>query len=130
MEDKEKQIEAMAKYKAILVLDMPNTCSECLFLDDNGDYPFCTVTGETRGYNFRTRELKMDKCPLRELPEDSVVISKEEYQTLFENKLVTTQTKVDEELAEQARKEKAERDNAIKVAKAIFAKQCGAEIKG
>lgn len=80
MENKEKQIEETAKNKAMLILDMPNTCSECLFLDDNGDYPFCTVTGERRGYNFRTRELKMVKCPLKECPEDNIVLSRKEYE--------------------------------------------------
>ena len=45
-------------------------------------YPFCTVTGERRGYNFRTSELKMDKCPLKEFPKDSVVLSEEEYADL------------------------------------------------
>ena len=51
--------------KAILVIDMPSCCDECFALDDNGDYPFCIVTQEQRGYNFRTREQKMDRCPLK-----------------------------------------------------------------
>lgn len=55
--------------KAILVIDMPKCCSECRFLNDNYDYPECIVTGETRGYTFRTREQKMDKCPLKPVPE-------------------------------------------------------------
>ena len=54
--------------KAILVIDMPDSCSECRFLNDNYDYPECIVTGETKGYTFRTREQKMDKCPLRPVP--------------------------------------------------------------
>ena len=54
--------------KAILVIDMPKCCDECFALDDNGDYPFCLITQEQRGYTFRTREQKMDKCPLKELP--------------------------------------------------------------
>ena len=54
--------------KAILVIDMPSCCDECRFLDDNYDYPNCIVTGETRGYTFRTREQKMDKCPLKPVP--------------------------------------------------------------
>ena len=54
--------------KAILVIDMPSCCSECKFLNDNYDYPECIVTGETKGYTFRTREQKMDKCPLRPAP--------------------------------------------------------------
>jgi hypothetical protein len=55
--------------KAILVIDMPKCCDECFALDDNGDYPFCLITGECRGYTFRTREQKMDKCPLKPAPE-------------------------------------------------------------
>ena len=51
--------------KAILVIDMPSCCDECFALDDNGDYPFCIITQEQRGYNFRTREQKMDRCPLK-----------------------------------------------------------------
>lgn len=55
--------------KAILVLnEMPSCCDECFALDDSGDYPFCLITQEQRGYNFRTREQKMDKCPLKEVP--------------------------------------------------------------
>lgn len=55
--------------KAVLVIDMPNCCDECFALDDNGDYPFCLITQEQRGYTFRTREQKMDKCPFKPLPE-------------------------------------------------------------
>lgn len=55
--------------KAILITDMPSCCDECFALDDNGDYPRCRITREIRGYNFRTRELKMNKCPLKPLPE-------------------------------------------------------------
>ena len=49
---------------AIKGMDMPKSCSECWALDDNGDYPFCLITQETRGYTFRTKEKRMDKCPL------------------------------------------------------------------
>lgn len=55
--------------KAILVTDMPKCCAECFALDDNGDYPFCLITQEQRGYTFRTREQKMDRCPFKPLPE-------------------------------------------------------------
>lgn len=55
--------------KAILVIDMPRCCDECFALEDNGDYPMCLITHEQRGYTFRTREQKMDKCPLKPLPE-------------------------------------------------------------
>ena len=55
--------------KAILVIDMPPCCDKCFALDDNGDYPVCLITQEQRGYTFRTREQKMDKCPLKSIPE-------------------------------------------------------------
>lgn len=54
--------------KAILVMDMPSCCDERFGLDDRGDYPFCLITQEQRGYTFRTREQKMDKCPLKDQP--------------------------------------------------------------
>ena len=49
-------------------MEMPIVCNDCFALDDWGDYPCCRVTGEQRGYNFRIREQRMDKCPLVELP--------------------------------------------------------------
>ena len=55
--------------KAVLVMDMPECCDKCFMLDDSGDYPMCRFTQEIRGYNFRTRERKMDRCPLRPMPE-------------------------------------------------------------
>ena len=55
--------------KAILVIDMPECCDECRFLNDSHDYPECIVTGETKGYTFRIREQKMDRCPLKPAPE-------------------------------------------------------------
>lgn len=58
----------MDKIKAVLVIDMPSCCDECFALDDNGDYPFCSITQEQKGYTFRIREQKMDKCPLRPIP--------------------------------------------------------------
>ena len=52
----------------ILDMEMPKSCDDCLALDDYGDYPRCRITEEQRGYNFRVREMRMDKCPLIELP--------------------------------------------------------------
>lgn len=72
--------------KAMLIMDMPNACRDCPFLDDDGDYPKCIATHEIRGYNFRISELKMNKCPLKELPKDSIVLSREEYADLIESK--------------------------------------------
>lgn len=55
--------------KAILVIDMPSCCSECFALDDHYDYPECLITREQRGYNFNTKTQRMDKCPLKPIPE-------------------------------------------------------------
>lgn len=54
--------------KAFLIIDMPSCCYECFAFDDSGDHPMCLVTEEYRGYRFRAREEKMDKCPLKPLP--------------------------------------------------------------
>ena len=47
-------------------MEMPRSCSECPFLDDNGDYPFCLVNQKSRGYTFNIREKRMPTCPLLE----------------------------------------------------------------
>ncbi len=49
-------------------MEMPSCCDDCWALDEYGDYPVCRITEEQRGYNFRTREKRMDKCPLIEVP--------------------------------------------------------------
>lgn len=66
--------------KAVLVIDMPTCCDECFALDDNGDYPMCIITQEQRGYTFRTRERKMDRCPLQQMPEKSHTGKSDYYQ--------------------------------------------------
>lgn len=76
--------------KAILVIDMPSCCDECFALDDYGDYPVCRITQEQRGYNFRTREQKMSKCPFRPLPKkmegsDSIYYQWGEYEDGWNN---------------------------------------------
>ena len=52
----------------LINMEMPECCDKCFALDDNGDYPRCLITHEQRGYNFRVREKRMDKCPLIEVP--------------------------------------------------------------
>ena len=52
----------------IKCLEMPTSCDACWALDDYGDYPRCRITEEQRGYNFQTREKRMDKCPLVPVP--------------------------------------------------------------
>ena len=53
---------------------MPSCCYECFAFDDNGDHPMCLVTKECKGYTFRAREQKMDKCPLKKIPDRHVVV--------------------------------------------------------
>ena len=48
--------------------DMPACCDECFALDDNGDYPYCLISQDQRGYNFNTRVGRMPSCPLVEVP--------------------------------------------------------------
>ena len=55
--------------KAILIIDMPSCCDECFALDEYGDYPVCLITQEQKGYKFRIREQKMDKCQLKKFTE-------------------------------------------------------------
>lgn len=50
-------------------MDMPNCCDRCFALDDNGDYPVCLATQEQRGYTFNIRNQRMDKCPIKPMPE-------------------------------------------------------------
>lgn len=65
--------------KAVLVMDMPECCDKCFMLDDSGDYPMCRFTQEVRGYNFRTRERKMDRCPLKPMPEKIEIPNNKEF---------------------------------------------------
>lgn len=47
-------------------MQMPSCCNECPMLDDHGDYPFCILTKDQRGYNFDTFSKRMNTCPLEE----------------------------------------------------------------
>ena len=46
-------------------MPMPKCCDECFALDDHGDYPFCLISEDQRGYNFNTRQNRMPSCPLK-----------------------------------------------------------------
>lgn len=80
---------------AILIpnMDKPECCDKCRFLDDNGDYPVCIVTGDQRGYNFRIRERVMPSCPLIEIEVDIQTFS-------FLQEMITKETLTYKELAE------------------------------
>ena len=58
-------------------MEMPTCCAECRFLDERWDYPCCIITDEQRGYNFRTRELRMPHCPLINVPDHGDLIDRE-----------------------------------------------------
>lgn len=46
-------------------MQMPACCDKCFALDDHGDYPFCLISQDQRGYTFNTREKRMPTCPLK-----------------------------------------------------------------
>lgn len=46
-------------------MEMPKCCDECFALDDHGDYPFCLISQDQRGYTFNVRENRMPSCPLK-----------------------------------------------------------------
>ena len=45
-------------------MPMPKCCDECFALDEHGDYPFCLISQDQRGYTFNTRDRRMPTCPL------------------------------------------------------------------
>lgn len=63
-------------------MEMPKCCDECFALDEHGDYPYCLISKEQRGYTFRTREKRMPNCPLTEEKIETSVFDKEE---IYEN---------------------------------------------
>lgn len=46
-------------------MPMPKCCDECFALDDHGDYPFCLISKDQRGYNFNAQQNRMPSCPLK-----------------------------------------------------------------
>lgn len=56
--------------KAVLVMDMPESCFGCNFchINSNGEEDRCQALEVSRAVNSETYE-KPDWCPLRELPE-------------------------------------------------------------
>lgn len=58
---------------------MPNSCSECKFMDENYcDYPYCTALRENRGYKFPIREKRFPNCPLNPIEEKTKNPSEED----------------------------------------------------
>lgn len=55
--------------KAVLVIDMPEGCLDCMF----HNYHFCNITGENIDNNLYdlTADNKPNTCPLKELPDET-----------------------------------------------------------
>ena len=47
-------------------MKMPSCCDDCFALDEHGDYPYCLISRDQRGYNFDIRAKRMPSCPLKE----------------------------------------------------------------
>lgn len=45
-------------------MNMPDTCFQCPFFCDDGDYPTCYVNGRSAGYTFEYKKTRMDNCPI------------------------------------------------------------------
>lgn len=57
--------------KAILVIDMPDSCRDCSLVYGNDISDWCLVMGHFNGdvYGHTTNNTKPNWCPLKELPE-------------------------------------------------------------
>ena len=49
-------------------MEMPKDCDSCPFFDDDADYPICTITMHSRGYNWSPIGQIMSDCPLAPVP--------------------------------------------------------------
>ena len=73
--------------KAILVMDMPETCKDCSCkypsYKDDALYD-CAITGKTIPINGGRYGEKPDWCPLRELPEkkDTIIYENDDWGTV------------------------------------------------
>lgn len=59
-------------------MEMPKDCNNCKFFNDNYDYPTCSVTDHSRGYNWNPRGQRMPDCPLVEVPKHGRLIDADE----------------------------------------------------
>ena len=50
-------------------MQKPEDCDHCRFFDDDSDYPLCTITMHSRGYNWSPIGQIMSECPLIEVEE-------------------------------------------------------------
>ena len=51
-------------------MNMPKCCDDCPIFDDSGDYPYCRVLHETRGYTFETLVKRFPNCPLKNMDKE------------------------------------------------------------
>ena len=61
--------------KAILVMDMPNSCDKCLLFGSHYSDMTCRVNGKSINYPY-PKEERQEWCPLKPMPEH-----KEEHHT-------------------------------------------------
>lgn len=55
--------------KAVLIIDMPEECWECDLTHENtSGLTICNLIGEAL-YPMGSEKIRLEKCPLRELPE-------------------------------------------------------------
>lgn len=47
-------------------MKLPSCCDECFAFDDYGDYPYCRISQDQRGYTFNKLESRMPSCPMKD----------------------------------------------------------------
>lgn len=67
--------------KAILIMDMPESCYDCRYCNGKGSkHPSCALTNYAGGYQTmlvdEIRSRRSSWCPLRELPEKMEICGK------------------------------------------------------
>ena len=60
-------------------MELPKCCDECFALDDHGDYPFCLISQDQRGYTFNVHENRMPSCPLKAQEPKPPIIKENSY---------------------------------------------------
>lgn len=55
--------------KAILIIDMPESCRHCPYFMNRYNDMYCVAEGRTINYPFPV-DFKQDWCPLKSLPEE------------------------------------------------------------
>lgn len=71
--------------KAVLVMDMPESCSKCMFLYEFGGIKNCNLMnvmygGASRLSQNNFTKCRHDQCPLRPMPEKKEILHTNQYQ--------------------------------------------------